>query len=248
MALVWKPCILLQNAASFKLVLEFLIEKKGLEDVEELSDCLLLWIVDVDNDVICYFFLWWVMGMGAVCVSNTPSGHKPWGQQGLKLKIGIHHLMASTEWVLSDDWKLWHNAQWGSCINHFRVLRSAAFNIRPVEKLFSQFDSFLLFPLLSAPVVWWSLLVKWWTSKLKSAVSLLFFIFWEKVCSLFPPSSLRLFRSKSKPSCKTASTLLSETYKQVHFLMKYAFFLCCIEAWWKTRWGLATTDDSELGE
>lgn len=159
----------------------WLKKKKGLEDVEELSDCLLLWIVDVANGIICYFFLWWIMGMGAVCMSNTPPGHKPWGQQGLKWKIGIHHLMASTEWVLSDDWKLWHDAQWGSCINHFRVLRSAAFNIRPVEKLFSQFDSFLLFPLLSAPVVWWSLLVKWWTSKLKSGVSLLFFFFWEKV-------------------------------------------------------------------
>lgn len=44
---------------------------------------------------------------------TLPFGRKPAKQQGLKLKIGIHHLMASTEWVLSDDWKLWHNAQWG---------------------------------------------------------------------------------------------------------------------------------------
>lgn len=69
-------------------------------------------------------------------------GHKPPRQQGLKLKIGIHHLMASAEWVLSDDWKLWRHAQWGSRMNPFRVLRSAAFNTMPREKLFAQFKSF----------------------------------------------------------------------------------------------------------
>lgn len=50
--------------------------------------------------------------------------------------------MASTEWVLSDDWKLWRDAQWGSRMNPFRVLRSAAFNTLPWEKLFAPFERF----------------------------------------------------------------------------------------------------------
>lgn len=164
------------------------------------------------NDIICYFVLWWVIGMGAVCVSNTPSGHKPRGQQGLKLKIGIHHLMASTEWVLSDDWKLWHDAQWGSCINHFRVLRSAAFNIRPVEKPFSQFDSFSCFlcyrHLWCGDHCWWSGEQANW----KVVYFCCSFSLERKYMVLFPPLSPRLFqrhfKSKSKLSSEPASTLL----------------------------------------
>lgn len=48
--------------------------------------------------------------------------------------------MATTEWVLSDDWKLWRRANY-SYMNPFKVLRSAAFNTMPVEKLFTQFES-----------------------------------------------------------------------------------------------------------
>lgn len=132
---------------SLILVLKFCDKKKKVSanNLPTVSACeLRMWT----TIKICYFPRWWLTGVTAVCMRNTsreknffPLDASHW-QQGLKLKIGIHHLMASIEWALSDDWKLRHDARWGSCMNPPRVLRSAAFNTMPREKLFAQFESF----------------------------------------------------------------------------------------------------------
>lgn len=102
-----------------------------------------LWIADVDNDKNQLFAL--TMTNRSNCrlhEKHFPLDSSHPKQQGLKLKTVIHHLMAGTEWVLSDDWKLWRNAHWGSYMNPFRVLRSVAFNTMHREKLFALFESF----------------------------------------------------------------------------------------------------------
>lgn len=86
-----------------------------------------LWIVD-EKLLLQLLFAW----------ETLPFGHMPQKQQGLKLKIGIHLLMASTEWVQSDDWGLLCNTQWTSYMKHLWALRSKESNTLPVEGLFAQ--------------------------------------------------------------------------------------------------------------
>lgn len=91
--------------------------------------------------------------------------------------------MASTEWVLSDDWKLWRDAQWGSRMNPFRVLRSAAFNTVPWEKLFAPFESFSCRFCYLHP---WRGDRSWWSGEQANRkmvyLCCFFFLSWENVC------------------------------------------------------------------